>query len=231
MINSRLKVTIILFLFFVFTSSIVLGSINEPKAENRNEKPIVLITGFEPFANFDINPSMMIAERLNGTSIADSDIIGIVVSVNFTTSIEIISEAIEKYHPDIVMCLGLNGNTRCIRIEKIALNLKKSRDESGVFYEKLESNGSMFRFSNLPTYKIASKIRQEKIPAIVNYHAGTYVCNAAFYGVLGHIKQNNLDIDMGFIHIPQIQGLGVKSMKFEDMMTAIKIAVEVSVNS
>ncbi len=54
---------------------------------------IVLVTGFEPFGMYPTNPSQVIAETLNGSTLNDAEIIGIVLPVNFTTSVERAIEA------------------------------------------------------------------------------------------------------------------------------------------
>jgi pyroglutamyl-peptidase len=59
---------------------------------------VVLVTGFEPFGIHTTNPSQVIAETLNGSTLNDAEIIGIVLPVNFTASVEKAREAIELYH-------------------------------------------------------------------------------------------------------------------------------------
>src|SRR5512136_1494397 len=86
---------------------------------------IVLVTGFEPFGTHTVNPSQEIAETLNGSTLNDAELIGIVLPVNFTTSVEQASEAIERYHPDLVISLGLNAKATLIEVEKIGVNIKR----------------------------------------------------------------------------------------------------------
>ncbi|HWR27585.1 MAG TPA: hypothetical protein VN377_04000, partial [Candidatus Thermoplasmatota archaeon] len=80
---------------------------------------VVLVTGFEPFGTYPINPSQVIAETLNGSTLHDAEIIGIILPVNFTTSVERAKEAIELYKPDVVISLGLNAKAEVIEVEKI----------------------------------------------------------------------------------------------------------------
>ncbi len=78
----------------------------------------VLVTGFEPFGTYPINPSQVIAETLNGSTLHDAEIIGIILPVNFTTSVEKAKEAIELYKPDVVISLGLNAKAEVHRGRK-----------------------------------------------------------------------------------------------------------------
>ena len=54
------KLPVILFISIIF-------SINLQAAQS--EEKVVLVTGFKPFGNYDVNPSELIAENLNGTTI------------------------------------------------------------------------------------------------------------------------------------------------------------------
>ena len=83
-----IKNLIILVSIFLTISSSIAYDITFLDLQNDNEMgsfaPIVLITGFEPFNGYEINPSQLIAETLNGQNIEDAEIIGIVLPVNFT---------------------------------------------------------------------------------------------------------------------------------------------------
>ena len=79
---------------------------------------IVLVTGFEPFGNFTVNPSQLIAEALNGSIINDAEIVGVVLPVDFNESAKITTDMIEHYHPILVISLGLNARARVYRNRK-----------------------------------------------------------------------------------------------------------------
>jgi pyroglutamyl-peptidase len=83
-----------------------------------------LVTGFEPFGNYTVNPSQLIAQTLNGSTFNDVDIVGVVLPVDFNESVKMTTDAIQHYHPDLVMSLGLNARSQAIRVEKIGVNLK-----------------------------------------------------------------------------------------------------------
>ena len=196
----------------------------------QNEK-IVLITGFEPFGGYDINPSQIIAETLNGQVINDARIIGIIVPVNFTESVEVVTKAIEDYKPEFVISLGLAASSYKIRIEKVGLNLrKKNYDKFQWFnFRRIDPNGPWIRLSSLPTFCITREIQKAGIPVRLSFFAGIYMCNALLYNVLGYICENNLQIKTGFIHVPLPSSQDPKGMELETMLDATKIAIDVCV--
>lgn len=190
---------------------------------------VVLVTGFGPFDGYDINPSQVIAETLNGQVIDGAAIIGITLPVNFTESVEVATQAIEDFDPSIVFSIGLAPGSRMIRIEKVGLNLrKKSYNNGGWFnFRRLDPHGPWFRFSSLPTYCIAKEIRRAGILARQSFFAGIYICNALLYNVLGYICENDLQIKAGFIHVPLLSSQDPKGMDLETMLKATTIAIQV----
>ena len=189
---------------------------------------VVLVTGFEPFGVHTTNPSQVIAEMLNGSTLNDAEIIGIVLPVNFTASVEKAREAIELYHPDVVISLGLNAKTEVIEVEKIGVNIKRypKDDGSWSFPQRIDTNGPFLRISPLKANDIVRKIRDADIPAKQSFFAGSYICNALFYGVLGYVKEQNLNTLIGFIHVPLLDSQDPEGMALEAMVDAVKIAIQ-----
>ncbi len=191
---------------------------------------IVLVTGFEPFGMYPTNPSQVIAETLNGSSLYDAEIIGLVLPVDFTTSVERAVEAIGLYHPDVVISLGLNANANVMEVEKIGVNLKRYPlgDGRWSFPRLIEKNSPFLRFTPLKTNDIARKIQDADIPAKQSFFAGSYICNALFYGLLGYVKDQNLNASIGFIHVPLLDSQDPQGMSLEVMIEAVTIAIQAS---
>jgi len=190
----------------------------------------VLVTGFEPFGSYTTNPSQVVAETLNGSTLTDAEIIGIVLPVNFTTSVERVIAAIEQYDPDIVISLGLNAKSHVIEVEKIGFNVKRYPKDDGTwsFPQRIEKNGPFIRLTSLNTQDIARIMQQAHIPAKQSFFAGTYVCNAVFYGVLGYTKSQDLNTSVGFIHVPLLDSQDPQGLPVEALVDAVKIAIEAS---
>jgi len=191
---------------------------------------IVLVTGFESFGSYTTNPSQVITETLNGSILANATIIGIVLPVNFSTSVERVRAAIEQYHPDVVWSLGLNAKSRVIEVEKIGVNFKRYQRDDGTwsFPRRIEKNGPYIRLTSLNTQDIVRTIRQANIPAKQSFFAGMYVCNAVFYEVLGYVKNQELNTSVGFIHVPLMDSQHPQGLPIETQLNAVKIAIEAS---
>jgi pyroglutamyl-peptidase len=193
-----------------------------------DNETVILVTGFGPFSVYDINPSELIAEELDGEVIEDATIVGIILPVNFTESVEVAIQAIETYEPDFVISLGLAAPARWIRVEKVGLNLRRKNVSGRLIFTRLDSTGPLFRLSSIPTYGIAKEMRKAGIPARQSFRAGIYICNALLYGVLGYITDNNLAIKTGFIHVPLLSSQDpIKGMELDEMVKATRIAIQV----
>ena len=220
------SLVISLALILVLTSSSIISS----QSIMEEEPTVVLVIGFGPFLNHDVNPSELIAEELDGETINGAEIIGFPVLPNlsnFTESIEIVYQAIEDYNPDYVFSIGLATKFKRIRIEKIGLNLKIENKEDASL-EKLIPNGRWLRFSPFPAMKIVRELRREKIPSQTSIYAGLSLCNGMLYSVLHHIDVNDLPIKSGFIHVPLHKTEeNPDGMELQTMVNATKIIIEV----
>ena len=64
---------------------------------------VVLLFGYEPFLEFSENPSMIIAQRLNGQKIKNHSIVSKILPVDYSKVEREITESIKLFHPDLVM--------------------------------------------------------------------------------------------------------------------------------
>jgi pyroglutamyl-peptidase len=208
-------------------------SVNNSQSSPQKESTIVLVTGFGPFSRFDVNPSELIADELDGETISGALIVGILVMVNlsnFSESIDIVYQAIEDYNPDYVFSIGLAAGDPRIRIEKIGYNLKIEEKEDKSL-EKIIPNGRWFRFSPLPAMKIVRELRKEDIPSRTSLHGGYSLCNGLLYSLLHYIDTNNLDIKSGFIHVPLHKSEDKPDgMELQTMVNATRIIIQVCFN-
>ena len=187
------------------------------------KESIVLITGFEPFGEYIINPSQLIVEEVNGMKIGNASIIGIVLPVNFSNAIAIVENAIKHYNPKIVISIGLESYAHSIHIEKIGLNLKS---EGFRKFSRINASAPLFYTSTIPTSAIIKEIKKAGISARQSIFAGTYVCNAVMYSVLHYIAMNNMSTKAGFIHVPPLISQAKYGMELEEMVGAIIISIE-----
>ena len=196
-----------------------------------------LVTGFEPWGREKYNPTEDVAKALDGKTVYGVKIYGYVLPVSFRKVMSLVPKLIDEVRPQIVVHTGLAPGASSIRIERVAVNLMdaKIKDNDGFKPrdETINPEGPAAYFSTLPTRKIFERMRKSKIPSVLSYTAGTFVCNCTFYTSLDYISRNGLNTIAGFIHVPCVpqQVVGkpeTPSMDLKLILMAVKTSIGVS---
>lgn len=193
----------------------------------------LLLTGFEPFLEFSINPTTEIVHTLNGTELHNYQIVGEVLSVDFQKSGSQLMELLKEHDPDAVVSLGLAGGRNCMTPERIAINCNdgpvdnRGHQPNG---EKIFPEGPDGYFSKLPIKQMVEKLKEAGYPAKISNTAGAYLCNNVMYHGLHYMAEHGLDRPAGFIHIPASHALALEknmpSWSQEDLLEAVKLTIE-----
>jgi pyroglutamyl-peptidase len=228
-VNALILIALLSTQFSIFCAEAGNNQYYTPNESNQDK--IILLTGFGPFSIYNTNPSQLIVENLSGTKIHNATVIGKILSVDFELSKKEIYKAIKDYDPAIVLSLGLSPLIRWMSIEIIGWNIKgiPKKQNPLIPYERINKSGPFLRITSLDTFKITNAIRKAGISAYQSISAGTYICNSVLYNTLSYIKENNLPINAGFIHVPLLSYQDSKGMELETMITAINEALIVSI--
>ena len=194
----------------------------------------LLVTGFTPFGGEKLNPSWEAVKRLPDR-IGKTELIRREIPTAFDESGAVLRAAIEALRPDAVLCVGQYGGANCIRVERVAVNLRDARiaDNAGrqPADEPVVLGGPDAYFATVPTRGIVDALREKNIPAQLSYSAGTFVCNNLLYCALHESAQSYPTLRCGFIHVPflpeQTRDGSAPSMSLELMVKALEIAAEV----
>ena len=217
--------------------------------------PVILVTGFETFAEFKTNASQVVVEHL-----AEYTARGPVASRLYALHTDVLPvagrvaparlvERLEQLQPDIVLCLGI-ARVEQINVERVAVNLCDyripDRDGNQRIDEPIVEDGPTAYFSSLPVRAIVHACHEAGIPASISLTAGAYLCNEVFY-TLRHWQNSRHDPSRrvagagattpgisaigGFIHLPLLpaeaarQSRPTPSMPLDLQLEAIAIAI------
>ena len=163
-----------------------------------------LVTGFEPFGRWRRNPSGETARHLDGATIVDLEVKGLVLPVSFRRAAAPLIEAIDTLRPDIVLNLGLGGAAG-VRVERVAVNRARAPeggDNDG--YDPQSSaiveDGPDTYAATLPVAEIVQLLTTLNFAVAPSDSAGEYLCNYAMYTTLHHIATRGYATRAGFIH-------------------------------
>ncbi|MFY0545644.1 pyroglutamyl-peptidase I [Brevibacillus sp. H7] len=203
----------------------------------------ILVSGFEPFSNYPVNPTGELIASLAGFALEGVEIITVLLPVNYDECVELIVEQMDRHRPDVVICNGLYAGRTTISVERVAINIKDTVAEEPIpdnkgrkpRDEKIDPHGPDGLFATLPVRAIVNRLLEQHIPATISNTAGTYICNNTMYGVLRYIQQKQLSAWAGFIHYPASTRMSIwnptwPSMEQEKMNMALQLAIETIVS-
>lgn len=195
----------------------------------------ILFTGFDPFGGEKVNPAFEAVKRLPDR-LCGAEIVKAEVPTVYGKDGEVLEAALEKYQPDVTICVGQAGGRSGMTVEQVAINLMEARipDNAGSQPSGLPvvEGGPAAYFSTLPVKAIVEKMKGAGIPARISYTAGTFVCNDIMYRLLHLAATECTSMKGGFIHVPylpeQVLNMpdGVPSMSVEMIEKALEAAVE-----
>jgi len=151
----------------------------------------ILLTGFEPFAEFKVNSSWQAVKQLAEEN--DPQLICECLPVDHHGAREKLIDLLGSHQPRTCLCTGLaKGNQ--FRLEQQArkpsqfFNLKGADSYIGqwLWSEALQS----FQASNLPVY--------------ISEDAGQYVCESTYWTLLDFQSQNGYPKNTAFLHVPPL---------------------------
>jgi pyroglutamyl-peptidase len=193
----------------------------------------LLLSGFEPFLGFPINPTEAIVKALDGMEIGDYVVHGVLLPVDYETAGPRILDAMDEVKPDAVISLGLAAGRTSITPERIAINCRDGEpDNCGVALQDapIVEGGPDGYFSTLPIRKMVNVLNESGFPSRISDTAGTYLCNNIMYTVRHAV---GAEVQAGFVHIPASHELAVTHKKEmaswsqNDLTAAIRRIIEI----
>ena len=165
----------------------------------------ILVTGFDPFGEDTINPSIEAVKLLPDT-VQNIEIVKLEIPTKFDESAILVQDIIIKEEPDYVLHIGQAGGRSEMTPERVAINVDDASiaDNAGKqpIDQTIQVNGEAAYFSTLPVKAMVQYMTEAGVAASVSNTAGTFVCNHIMYQTLHFLKTRFSDIKAGFIHIP-----------------------------
>lgn len=194
----------------------------------------VLLTGFEPFLDYPINPTEEVVKAIVSEGITGLEIVPKILSVRFNHSETELLKAIEDTNPDVVVMLGLAAGRSKITPERIAINVKDGDSDNDGYApadEPIDMDGADGIFSTLPIRKMTDRLTEAGLPSAISNTAGTYLCNNMMYAALNYAQKQERSYRAGFIHIPASHELALVNKKLpswslDDLVKGVRICLE-----
>lgn len=168
---------------------------------------MLLLTGYEPFGEYEINPSAHVARELDGETVADHPVVGEVLPVDFGAAGEIVRDLIADHRPDAVVGTGLAAGRTAVSVERVGVNVDDcvgvpDNADAEPRNQPIDPGAPDAYFATLPVTRAVEKLRDRGIPARLSNTAGTHLCNHFLYATRRHAEREDLDRPVGFVHLP-----------------------------
>jgi pyroglutamyl-peptidase len=194
--------------------------------------PTVLVTGFDPFGGASLNPSWMAVQALHGRQVGGHRIVGAQLPTVFGHSLEVLRDLLQRHRPDLVICTGQAGGRAALSLERVAINVNDARIPDNTGEQPVDTpviaGGPAAYFTNLPIKAMLAALLAEGINAEVSQTAGTFVCNHVFYGLMYELatRRELSHTRGGLVHVPWLQAQGQPSMRLDEIVQGLKLAIE-----
>jgi pyroglutamyl-peptidase len=197
------------------------------------DSPRILVTGFEPFAGADDNPSARVVERLTGNR--DLRVDAVVLPVSADRLPPALMGLLERHSPDIVLGLGEARGDASPRVERVAVNILDFRtpdNDRRVLHDvPIVPGGPPAYFTTLPVQEMVGAILAAGVPCATSLSAGAYLCNMMTYLTLHWAARSARRPRVGFLHLPSLPtqnttAEGRASMDLHTQVRAVRAVLE-----
>jgi pyroglutamyl-peptidase len=196
------------------------------------EERTILVTGFEPFGTYTVNPSEGLAKAVDGRRFGDAGIVFLILPVHHADAATRLAPVVAEARPIAVVHLGLAAGRARVALERVAVNVMdyECPDSAGfrASGEPCVAGGPTAYFATLPLATVLQALVANGIPAYISNTAGTYLCNQTLYGTLHAVRGQARPPRVGFVHFPLLPamvaaaGLEQPSMDFSLMLHAVE---------
>ena len=184
----------------------------------------ILLCGFEPFGERDINNAWEVVKQFQG--IPNIDVIKLPVSFNRSHKVIIDELTCNQY--DFIIILGETGfTTDYVRLERLAINYKDSTkpDNDGIVAndEELIVGAPKAYFTAFPIKKIFLDLKKKDHKIKVTNSTGIFVCNSTYYHILHYLSEHNLPQVALFVHLP----VSTEIVSLDEMEQIVRELIEI----
>lgn len=163
----------------------------------------LLITGFDPFAHYIINPSWKAVKALPDI-VGDYQLHKLMLPNIFDLEAKILLEEAGRVKPDVILLCGMNSGSTRLQLNLAALNIKDALIEDNMgrkpWNEPILADAPAAYFATIPVHEIVRSLRAQKLPVQLEFASGGYVCNEIFYRAAHAYAGTTTKV--GFVHVP-----------------------------
>ena len=168
----------------------------------------ILVTGFNRFGDLAFNPTQALVEQMitDPPPTSGEELRCHVLPTEYDTAANQIGALIRDIKPCLVLGFGVSTKRGKVCLERFALNLDDAaiEDNSGCTRrgEEIERGGPAALQTTVDIAAVLKRLVDEGVRAEISNHAGTFVCNHAYYRALRTLETQRFQAGCLFVHVP-----------------------------
>ncbi len=166
----------------------------------------MLVTGFEPFGGEKVNPSEKIVKKIARENFNGIELYSLLLPVSYQESIKRLDEFYNSNEIDITIHIGQAGGATAITIERLGVNIMDSTNPDNDNINKDDENiverARDAYMTRIDVKRLVEWLNKKKIPTVLSYTAGQYICNEVYYYSLHHSEKYKNPKYVLFVHLP-----------------------------
>ena len=192
----------------------------------------LLITGFDPFAHYQINPCWEVVKALP-EQLGDFRLTKLLLPNIFGLAGRMLLERAEELQPDIILLTGMDSGSTHVHVDTVAVNIRDALVEDNLGHkpwnEPVIAGGPDAYMATIPAHEIVRKLQKEHCHVHLGYATGGYVCNDIFY--LACHQYAGTTTKIGFVHVPLLpemvwdESLALRVGEFRKLWDSIILAL------
>ena len=166
---------------------------------------LALVTGFEKFGPYPVNPTQDLMIQLDGKMFGDVVIHAVTLPAIYGVS-SCLLDLVDELDPEMVISFGLASRIPRLRLETYGRNWMESNyaDNRGVIAtgEKIDPDGPNFCRTNIDAIGLAHALHQASVPVDISVDAEAFVCNALIYQIILCLCHSSQKVLFTYFHTP-----------------------------
>ncbi|MGM9583236.1 MAG: pyroglutamyl-peptidase I, partial [Phascolarctobacterium sp.] len=127
----------------------------------------LLITGFDPFAHYQINPSWKVVQALP-EQLGDFALTKLLLPNIFGMAGCMLLEKAEEVEPDIILLTGMDSGNNHVHVDTVAVNIRDALVEDNLgrkpWNEPVIDDGPAAYMASIPAHEIVQQLQKEHCP-------------------------------------------------------------------
>ena len=148
----------------------------------------IVVTGFQPFDRFAVNPSWQVAKRLKAER---SEMVIKELTVNYRVAHEELTALLETHPCDTLLMMGL-ADRGMLKLETIAWKPPQLAHIEGPALLRGHWNWQ----ENIRA------LHAQNLTAVLSSDAGSYVCESTYWSALNFRANHHYPRSIAFLHVP-----------------------------